>query len=73
MAFSEADKTAVEGALRNLALGQRVVRMTVAGKTMEFGEAQMSDLRDLLSQINGDLAAAEPAPSYVLTRTSKGL
>lgn len=73
MAFSEADKTAVEQALRNLAIGQRLVRLTVNGKTMEYSEAQMSDLRDLLSQINGDLAVATPAPSYVLTRTSKGL
>ena len=73
MAYTEADKMAVMQAKLDLAQGKQVKRLTVAGKTFEFSEAPMSDLNDLLSQINGELAASAPAPSYVLTRTSKGL
>ena len=73
MAFNETDKAAVEQAIRDLATGQRLVRITVNGKTMEYGQAEMSSLRGLLSQIAEELAFCEPAPSYILTRTVKGL
>jgi len=75
MAFSSDDQTAVEQAIRDLATGQRVVRMTVAGKSMEFGQSDLGQLRGLLQQVSEDVAAAAvtQAPSYVLTRCGKGL
>jgi len=73
MAFSIIDQAAVEQAVRDLATGQRIVRITVNGKTTEYGQADLGALRGLLAEINQELAAIEPFPSYILTRTEKGL
>jgi len=73
MAFSTIDQAAVEQAVRDLATGQRIVRITVNGKTTEYGQADLAALRGLLTDINQEVAAAEPGPSYILTRTAKGL
>lgn len=71
--FTETDRQAVIQAKLDKALGKRVVSMTVAGKQMEFDRMSVSDMDFLLQQIEQDLASAAPAPSYILTRTSKGL
>ena len=70
MALSAAD---IEQAISDLVVGKRVVKMIVAGKHFEFGEADLPQLRDLYSQKLQEEAAAAPVPSYILTRTSKGL
>ena len=71
--YTEADRAAVAQAKLDKALGRRVVSMTVAGKQMEFERMSTADLDALLAQIDGELAADAPAPSYVLTRCNKGL
>ena len=70
MALTAAD---IEQAIGDLVMGRRVVKMIVAGKHMEFGQADLPQLRDMHAQKVQEEAAAAPAPSYVLTRSAKGL
>jgi hypothetical protein len=73
MAYTDTDLAAVQAAKLELALGKRVVRLTVAGKSFEFAQAQMADLERLGAEIQNELAQTAGTPGYILTSTSKGL
>ena len=73
MAFTENDLLVVDQAMLKLGTGSRVVSFTVAGKHMEFGQADISELITLRNLIIQDVSATQTQPSYILTRTSKGL
>ncbi len=73
MAYSQTDLDNVQTALVLLATGKRAVRVTVGGKTLEFANPDISKLRQLLSEIKADVAAAAGGSQYYLTSTSKGL
>lgn len=70
MALTASD---LEQAISDLVMGKRVVSMSIAGKQMEFGHADLPELRSLHAEKVEEEAAATPTPSYMLTRTSKGL
>jgi hypothetical protein len=71
--YTEQDRDAVTDAIIELAIGARVVRATVQGKTMEYAQTQMQGLKELAALIQADLNAAEGRAGFVLTSTSKGL
>lgn len=69
------DQTAVKNAVMELATGRRVVKLTIAGKVHEFGQADLPQLRSLLSEITAEVGVLDgsASASFAYTRTSKGL
>ena len=73
MSYTEADLNNVKNALLNLAMGKRVVSVSLANKSIQYAQADMEKLEKLLAVIQADLDAAAGQPSFYLTSTSKGL
>ena len=73
MPYTQSDYDNVKSALLNLALGNRVVRVVVEGKVCEFGQADIDQVRKLLSDIAAELDAASGNNGLIYTSTRKGL
>ncbi len=73
MPYTQSDYDNVKSALLALALGNRVVKVVVEGKVCEFGQADIDQLRALLSEIAAELDAASGNSGLIYTTTSKGL
>ena len=73
MAFSVTDLSNIEAAILALATGTRVVSVTINGKTMEYGAADLNQLESLRRTIASEVNAAAGKARFVLTRSSKGL
>ena len=58
MAFSSADVTSIETAIIELATGARVVRASIGGRYVEYGQADLSKLTALLALAKSDVASA---------------
>lgn len=57
MAFSSTDVSNIESAIVELATGARVVRASVGGRFVEYGQADLSKLTALLQLAKSDVAA----------------
>ncbi len=57
----------------SLAPGNRVVKVVVESKVCEFGQADIDQLRALLSEIAAELDAASGIRGLIYTTTNKGL
>ncbi len=73
MPYTQSDYDNVKSALLALALGNRVVKVVVEGKVCEFGQADIDQLRALLSEIAAELDVASGNSGLIYTTTSKGL
>lgn len=75
MAYTSSDLTAVSSAIIALASGTRVVSVTLSsGKSIQYGQANLAELKDLRSEIKAEINAATTGHSnFFLTRSSKGL
>ena len=73
MPYTQSDYDNIKAALLNLALGNRVVRVVVEGKVCEFGQADIDQLRKLLSDIAAELDAASGNNGLIYTTTRKAL
>ena len=73
MAYAESDLTAVETAVLELAKGERVVSLSIAGRSAQFDQSDMDKLRALRAEIKAELQATAKSHRFVLTTTSKGL
>ena len=78
MAFTSSDLTAVETAIKDLAIGKRAVTFTLLDRVVRYAEAQLPDLLKLRDQIKEELGAAETdvtkrRPRVYRARHSKGL
>lgn len=73
MAFSQTDLTNIESAIIDLATGKRTVRVNIDGKLIEYGQAQLNELKALRADVKAELDAANGSSGFVLTTTSKGL
>lgn len=71
--YTQDDFNAVRSAVIRLATGEQEVRVTVAGKTVEYAAQDLGKLKSLLAEIRADLSAAEGSAGFVLTSTEKGL
>ncbi|MBP2291036.1 gpW family head-tail joining protein [Azospirillum rugosum] len=59
MTWTAADLAAVEDAIRELAAGERVVTVRYAdGTENTYGQANLSDLRKLRQEMQGEVATA---------------
>jgi hypothetical protein len=70
--FTTSDRESVKDAIVKLATGDRVVQVTVQGRTTSYQQAGLAELRALLSQIDADLATSAPR-HFVFTSGGKGL
>lgn len=72
MAYTQTDLGNVEKAILELAGGERVVRLSIGGKDIEFSQARMSELKALRMDIAREIGQSA-RPRFYLTRTGKGL
>ncbi len=73
MAYTTTDRANVEAAIRALAKGERVVRVTFDdGQTCEYGQTDLKSLRELLGDIKKDIGVAAGRKRYRYAVTSKG-
>jgi len=73
MAYSQTDLESVQAALLKLATGERVVSVTMEGKTIEYSRADLDKLESLRNNIVSEIKQSSNKPSCILTKTSKGL
>ena len=73
MAFTSSDLTSVETAIINLAKGDQIVSVTVQGRTTQYNQASLPQLRELRAEIRSDIATTNSTARYSLASTSKGL
>ena len=73
MAFTQADYDSVKAAYLATIKGERAVRYSIGGRSIEKTNPKPSEIRALLTEIEADLETAAGRPSYILTQTSKGL
>ncbi len=73
MSYTQSDLDSVKAAILALATGERVVRVTIGDKMIEYGQAQLNHLRTLRAEIATELQAASGNPRVIVLQTSKGL
>jgi len=74
MAYTQADLTKIESAIVALAAGERTVRVTTAGgKSIEYGQADLPQLRALRDSVKKELETTSTTTRYIRTSTGKGL
>lgn len=74
MAFTSADLVSINTAIMELAMGQRVTKITFTdGQTVEYGPAGLDGLKMLKADIQKDINATTGTRPFVRTVSSKGL
>ena len=73
MAYTQQNLNGIEQAIVDLAKNKRVVRVNIKGKSIEYSQANINELKNLRAEIKAELQAAEGRPRFVLTTTRKGL
>lgn len=72
--FTESDLTAVQNAIVELAIGQRVQTIKFShGETVEYGPANLQDLERLRGIIQNEINIAAGKASFFRTTSGKGL
>ena len=72
MPYNQSDATSVKSAILALATGERVVTVSNGGKRIEYGQADLPQLRTLYAEIERDLKS-NAGGRTILIKTSKGL
>ena len=70
--YTERDLNKVKRAILSLAEGKRVVSVSLAGREVKYGQAELPQLQDLANEIQSELAKAT-TPRYSLIQSDKGL
>ena len=72
--YTQNDHDEITAAIVALGKGQRVARVTFSnGKSVEYGPASLQELKNLRSEIAGELATvAGTSDDYAIISTSKG-
>ena len=73
MAYSQADLASVQTALLKLATGERVVSVSIDGKTIEYSRTDLDKLESLRNNIVSEINQTAKNSSCILIKTSKGL
>jgi hypothetical protein len=65
---------AIDTAIASLVAGTRTVALSMGDKSITYGQTQLKDLELLRNKVAAAIAAGgTDLPSFILTRTSKGL
>lgn len=70
--YSAADLYSVETAIIELATGQRVSRVVIADKLIEYHQTDLDTLRDLRAEIRAEIAAADGTKKFFRAKSCKG-
>lgn len=73
MAYTQSDLDSVQSAIVALAAGTRKTRVTVGGNTVEYGQADLPQLRALRAEIQAEINSAAGRRQYFRIKTDKGL
>jgi len=65
MSWSESDLDKVKDAIIALATGERVVSVTVDGRTTQYAQTDLDKLKSLRDEIQSDLGTGVPRPIRV--------
>ena len=65
MAFTSTDLTAVEQAMVAIASGERVVEVTIAGKTIKYQAADLNKLQQLRNMIQADVNNSADGSGFI--------
>lgn len=68
MAYTQADLDQVKQAILDLATGDRVTQVTVDGRTTQWQQSSIADLRELRNEIEQQLGQGGPRPIRVIPR-----
>lgn len=71
MAYTSANLASVEAAILALATGERVVSVSLEGKSIDYGHADIAKLEALRSRIISELNSS--STNCIVITTSKGL
>lgn len=71
MSYSAEDLEAVKKAIMALATGDRVVQVTVDGRTTQWQQASLPELKALRNEIAEEIGEASPRPIRVAPRRSR--
>lgn len=71
--WTESDLEDIKAAIKALATGTRVVRVSVEGESTEYGQADINSLMSLYERAVSQYQAENSTCDYFLTRTEKGL
>ena len=72
MAYTKTDLESVESAILKLATGERVVSVSISGTRIDYGQADLPQLRVLRSEIESSLSSGSGGRTLIIS-TSKGL
>ena len=64
MAYTQQNLIDVEQAIVDLAKGKRVVRVIIEGKSIEYSQANIDELKNLRAEIKAELQAAAGRPRF---------
>jgi hypothetical protein len=70
--YTERDLNKVKRAILYLAEGKRVVSVSLAGREVKYGQAELPQLQDLANEIQSALSKST-SPRYSLIQSEKGL
>jgi hypothetical protein len=65
MAFTSTDLTAIEQAMVAIASGERVVEVTIAGKTIKYQAADLNKLQQLRNMIQADVNNSADGSGFI--------
>ena len=65
MAFTSTDLTAIEQAMVAIASGERVVEVTIAGKTIRYQAADLNKLQQLRNLIQADVNNSADGSGFI--------
>jgi len=65
MAFTSTDLTAIEQAMVAIASGERVVEVTIAGKTIKYQAADLNKLQKLRNMIQADVNNSADGSGFI--------
>lgn len=73
MAFDDTTLASIESAITDLATGSRKVKVVISGNSVEYGLAQLGELRALRTEIAAEINAAAGGNRVTIVTSSKGL
>jgi len=71
--YTQTNLEEIEIAILSLAQGKRVVSISMNGRTVAYGPADISSLKSLRKEIRSELAKSNGRKKYALLTSSKGL
>lgn len=73
MSFTQTQLDKIETAILDLVTGQQVARVTLRGRTVEYVQADLPQLRALRDEVRNEINRGKKKSTYILGVSRKGL